>query len=144
MLDADFLERKTNLIARDLDRLAEFDQLTYDEIAKDWRAFNTVERLLEMIITRAIDMNRHIIAEMGTGREKTYKHEETFIELGNLGVLDTAFATKIAPSAGLRNRLVHDYNGTDPKIVYKSAGEARQDFADYCDAILKFITKSAP
>lgn len=115
--------------------------MTFDEVAKDWRSYTLVERLLEQIITRAIDMNRHMIAELGEGTERTFKHEETFLELANLDVIDEKLAKQTAPSAGLRNRLVHDYNDTDPRIIYNSIGEALEDYSHYCEAILQFIEK---
>lgn len=141
MLNIDFLKHKVNLIVRDLDRLNEFRDMTYDDVAKDWRSFHIVERLLEQIITRAIDLNRHIIAEIGTGRERVTKHEETFIELGSLGVLEQSLAEQIAPSAGLRNRLVHEYNDTKPEIIFASVKDALKQYTAYCDAILKFVEK---
>lgn len=142
MLNTIFLKRKANLILRDLDRLVEYGSKTFDQVAKDWPSMSAVERLLEKIITRAIDMNRHLIAELGTGRERTYKHEETFLELANLGVLDSELAKAIAPSAGLRNRLVHEYNDTNEKIIFASVKTCLDHYTKYCDAVLQFIEKN--
>ncbi len=61
--------------------------------------------------------------------------------LSQLGIYSEEFAKQIAPSAGLRNRLVHEYNNTRLDIIYKSVGEAIQQYAKYCDSILKFIEK---
>ncbi|MEK7668441.1 MAG: HepT-like ribonuclease domain-containing protein, partial [Gemmatimonadota bacterium] len=41
----------------------------------------------------------------------------TSVGLGDAGVLEGGLATRLAPSAGLRNRLVHEYNGLDDRKV---------------------------
>ena len=39
----------------------------------------------------------------------------SFTRLAELGVLDAEFARRIARAAGLRNRLVHEYEDIDPR-----------------------------
>ena len=142
MLDQDFIKRKVKLIQEELAHIEEFADLSFDEVAKDYRKLAIIERLLEKIITRAIDINQHILAEKGKGSEAVRRYEETFTELVQLGIYSEDFAKAIAPSAGLRNRLVHEYDNLDGKIVYNSVGEALQQYAKYSDFILKFIEKN--
>jgi uncharacterized protein YutE (UPF0331/DUF86 family) len=139
MLDKEFIKRKIKLIQEELAHLEDFASLSFDEVAKDYMKLAAVERLLEKIITRAIDINQHILAEKGKGSEAVRRYEETFIELAQLGVYSEEFGKAIAPSAGLRNRLVHEYDSVDEKIVYNSVGEALSQYTQYCDSILKFI-----
>ena len=141
MLDKDFIKRKVKLIQEELVHIEEFADLSFDEVAKDYRKVAIIERLLEKIITRAIDINQHILAEKGKGSEAVRRYEETFTELAQMGIYSEDFGKAIAPSAGLRNRLVHEYDNLDEKIVYKSVGEALAQYAAYCDFILKFIEK---
>lgn len=142
MLNRQFIERKIKLIEEEMHNLEPFEHKTFDEIAKHGAKFAALERYLERLITRAIDINQHLLAELGDGSEKVRKYRDTFIELHKLGVYDDGFAKQIAKSAGLLNRLVHDYNNTDPAIIYSSVGEALRDYTQYCDAILKFIDQS--
>lgn len=142
MLDKEFIKRKVKLIQEDLAHLEELAHLSFNEVAKDIMKLATVERLLEKIITRAIDINQHILAEKGKGLESVRRYEETFTDIAGLGVYPEEFARAIAPSAGLRNRLVHEYDNMDEKIVYDSVSEALQQYAKYCDFILKFIEKA--
>ena len=90
---------------------------------------------------RAIDINQHIVAEVGRGDEHINGYEDTFYVLSDLEIYSMEFAKKIAPSAGLRNRLVHEYNNTKEEIVYKSVGDAISQYVKYCGYILKFIEK---
>jgi uncharacterized protein YutE (UPF0331/DUF86 family) len=142
MLDTDFLTRKAKMIQEELAHLEEFKQYSFDEIAKDFRKLAVVERLLEKIIMRAIDINQHIIAEMGNGVQESRGYEQTFLGLAELGVYPEEFAKTVAPSAGLRNRLVHEYDKLDQEIIYKSVGEALEQYAKYCDYILKYAEKN--
>ena len=63
MVNRDFIYRKISLIEDELMHLTEFENMTLDEVAKDYKSQAIVERLLERIITRAIDVNQHLIGE---------------------------------------------------------------------------------
>lgn len=138
MVDKEFINRKIKLIQEELAHLESFHGHSLDEVAKDFVKIAAVERLLEKIITRAIDINQHILAEKGSGKEAVRRYEETFLQLADLGVYSTEFAETIAPSAGLRNRLVHEYDNIDQKIIYSSVGEALEQYTKYCSYILQF------
>jgi len=139
MLDRIFIRRKIKLIQEELSRLDKLGHYTFEEIVNDFIRMYAVERVLEKIIMRAIDINQHIIAEIGHGDESIRGYEDTFHALFKLGVYSEDFAKEIAPSAGLRNRLVHEYNDTKDEIIYKSVEDAIIQYAKYCSSILKFI-----
>jgi len=141
-IDIHFIRRKIKLIQEDLSELDSLAHYSFDEINKDHIKFLAVERLLEKIIMRAIDINQHIIAELGKGDERVRGYEDTFYILSQFGIYGEEFAKQIAPSAGLRNRLVHEYNNTRQDIIYKSVSEAVAQYVKYCDSILKFIENS--
>jgi uncharacterized protein YutE (UPF0331/DUF86 family) len=140
-IDIHFIRRKIKLIQEDLSELDRLAHHSFDEITKDRIKFLAVERLLEKIIMRAIDINQHMIAELGRGDEPVRGYEDTFYILSQFGIYDEEFAKQIAPSAGLRNRLVHEYNNTRQDIIYKSVSEAVAQYVRYCDSILRFIEK---
>ena len=141
MLDNDFLSRKIKLIQEDLSLLEKLGAYSFDELAKDFIKMGAVERVLEKVIMRAIDINQHLIAELGKGNERVRSYEDTFYVLSDLGVYSEKFAKAIAPSAGLRNRLVHEYNDTKKEIIYKSVAQAISQYSKYCAYILKFLSK---
>jgi len=116
-IDIHFIRRKIKLIQEDLSELDNLAHYSFDEITKDHIKFLAVERLLEKIIMRAIDINQHMIAELGRGDERVRSYEDTFYILSQLGIYGEEFAKQIAPSAGLRNRLVHEYNNTRQDIM---------------------------
>lgn len=81
-------------------------------IAFDYFLHKAIERIIEVIVTEAIDINQHIIAETGEGKVG-FDYGQTFGELAKLGVFPKKFGNKIAKSAGLRNILAHRYRELD-------------------------------
>lgn len=142
MLNQELIKSKIYLITQDLERLKSFGIETFDEVAKDAMKYAAVQNLLMKIIGRAIDINEHVISKKA-GLEKGFhlKYRETFLELGELGVLPKRFAQEISKSAGFRNALVHDYDNLEDYIVYKSIGDAISQYTKYCEYILKFLEK---
>lgn len=141
MVNKDLVESKCDYIAKDLAKLAPYSEKTFEEIAAAPELMPFIERMLERIVTRAIDMNRHILAEIGDGTEHLQTNEDTFLALVKHDVIGRELAKQIAPSAGLRNRLVHDYDDTDDKIVFQSVGKALEQYPPYCQAVLEFVDK---
>lgn len=122
MVRREFVLRKLQLIADDLERLVQFKDETLASLTGDFVKLAAVERLLERIVMRAIDIIEHLISELDTGEGKSTRltYRDTFLFLAALGVYPQEFAEQIARSAGLRNILVHDYNDADRKIVHGS------------------------
>jgi uncharacterized protein YutE (UPF0331/DUF86 family) len=139
MLDKNFITRKIKLIQEEIAKLEELGNYTFEEIKDDFIKRYSVERALEKIIMRAIDINQHIIAENAAGYEAIRGYEDTFHILTKLSIYPEKFSKQIAPSAGLRNRLVHEYNDTKDEIVYNSAADAIIQYTEYCNYILKYI-----
>lgn len=138
MLRKNFIKRKIKLIQDDLDKLSELKKFSFKEISGDFYKLAALERLLERIIVRAIDINEHIILEAGTNEEiKGYR--DTFIILAKFKVYSKKFASEIAKSAGLRNAIVHEYDNLDLSLIYKSVKEALEQYFKYCKYILKYI-----
>lgn len=139
MINKDLIQRKLALNQGDLEHLKEFGGFIIDKIAHDPGKHAACERYLERLIGRAIDINQHIIAELGDSTLKVTRYRETFLALADLGVYPKEFAKQIAPSAGLRNALVHEYNNIDPEMLKKSIGEAINEFNKYAQYILTFV-----
>lgn len=140
-IDARFIKRKIKLIEEDLLRLKQLEKFTFDEIAGDFFKHCTAERLLEVIIMRAVDINSHIISRLGSGIERARSYADTFLILEEMNVLPAKFAKQISNSAGFRNVLAHEYDEVDMNEVYKSIGEGLRDFKKYCGYILEFLDK---
>ena len=136
MIDKNLISRKINLIIKDLKPLKSISYLSEKEYLRNsiWEV--QAERYLERIIGRMIDINYHIITESGNSPPPDYF--QSFIELGKLKILPLEFSREIASLAGLRNRIVHEYNTLDERKIYKATKEAMKNIPKY----LQFIVKS--
>lgn len=146
MLRPEFVERKLQLIAEELGRLTQFRDISYDELIADTIRLAAVERILERVVLRAVDVNEHLIGDLATGSEpKTTRltYRETFLRLADYDIYPADFAERIARSAGLRNILVHEYNDVDHRIVHGSIRTALEDFTAYVDAVRDFLRRRA-
>jgi uncharacterized protein YutE (UPF0331/DUF86 family) len=56
--------------------------------------------------------------------------------------LPSELAQRLAPGAGLRNRLAHVYEDIDPVKVYAGLREALELFPAYVEAIEAFLSRS--
>ena len=139
MLNKIFIQRKIKLIQEDLEKIAPLAQIPLDNLASNAVEFAAAERFLERIITRAIDINRHIIAELGNGSEQVRQYENSFLCLSDIGIYPKDFAQAIAPSAGLRNVLVHEYDNVEKTLLYESLHKALSQYTEYCNFLLEFL-----
>lgn len=137
MIDKELIRRKIRLIAKDLKELKPITNLSEKEYFKDSIHEVLAERFLERIITRMIDINYHIIVESDEPPPKDYY--SSFVELSKMKILSYDFANDLAQYAGLRNRLVHEYNELDERKVYKAAKKIIKDLPKYLKCIEGFV-----
>ncbi|OIO00206.1 hypothetical protein COY52_06085 [Candidatus Desantisbacteria bacterium CG_4_10_14_0_8_um_filter_48_22] len=126
-IDKVLVKRKFSLIISDMLRLKPMAKLTIKEYRAEFENEILAERYLERIIGRTIDVNYHSIAGLGNPPPKDYY--ESFVEMGELGIISIALAEKMAKASGLRNRLAHEYNGIDEKKVFESIKICLEGFA---------------
>jgi len=137
MVNKDLIYRKIKLISKDLKGLKQISYLSEKEYFANPILEIQVERHLERIIGRMIDINYHIITEIGDPPPSDYF--ESFVNLGKLKVLPKEFSQEIASYAGLRNRLVHEYNFLDEKKIYQAMKKLMKDIPKYFQYIEKYI-----
>lgn len=137
MIDRQMVFRKMKLMSNDLKEIRRISYLKEKEYFKNPIYEVQAERYLERIISRMIDINCHLIAESGSAPSSDYFG--TFIELGKLKITPAEFAEKIAPYAGLRNRLVHEYNALNQKKIYSAIKRIIKDVSKYLGYIEKHI-----
>jgi len=98
------------------------------------------ERYLERMIGRMIDVNYHLITDAGHAPPRDY--HDSFTQLAKLRVLPPAFASQIAACAGLRNRLVHEYDEIDPRRVYEGLQAAVRDIPEYLRRVNEHVERA--
>jgi uncharacterized protein YutE (UPF0331/DUF86 family) len=137
MIDRQLITRKMSLILEDVAAMIRLTQLSREEYLKDSVNEALAERYLERAIGRMIDMNFHLITESGQASPKDY--HESFVRLSTLGVMTADLAKEMAMAAGLRNRIVHEYDDIDPERVYEALPVAVRRIPIYLDHVQRFL-----
>lgn len=137
MINRELIQNKMSDIAsyfRELEPLLrENARAIIDENLK----LRTVERLFQLIVDTAIDINTHIIVESGFAVPEDY--QSTFIVLADNKVLAMDFALKISPSVGLRNLVVHKYGRVDVKKMVDDIKNEIGQYKEYLRRITEFL-----
>lgn len=141
-VDSELVTRKLLLITRDLDVLAPFATKPVATFLESRVDQAVVERLLERMIGRMIDVNYHLITE--GGQPPPLDYHASFLKLAELGVTSPDFARRIARSAGLRNRLVHEYDEIDPRKLFESLQAAKDDIVTYVRSVEAYLQRLSP
>ncbi len=138
-LDREMLSQKLLDMTKYLDELASLRVPTFAEYKKDHIKRYAVERLIELIVEFATDINRHMVSALGESSPPTYY--DTFAEMANLKILPKNLALRLASTTGLRNRLVHRYEEIDHKVVYHSIDPLLENYRKYAVVIYDYLEK---
>ena len=111
--------------------------LTFDDYVNNMVTKRAIERELQLIVESATDINNMILKKMG--KSLLRDRYNSFIDLAENNVIDMEFAVKIAPSAGLRNILVHEYKEIEDEIVYNSIINVKKLYLEYIDIISEYL-----
>lgn len=144
MTAADILivQRKLSVITEALSLLEPIADMPLTEYLGKVYERKAAERILQTLIDAAVDINTHLLVDAGFPPPADYY--SSFVDVARkLGVLDIKLATSLAPSAGLRNRLIHEYDNIDDAIVHASMKVALKLYPDYVDAVLHFVEHPA-
>ena len=112
-----------------------------EELISNYELRSAIERNLHVAIESALALGEMIISELGGEPPETNK--EVFIRLGELGVIPSNFAERLAPLAGLRNILVHQYNRVDPQKILEFLPRIIRDLRDYIGYVMNFLSESS-
>jgi uncharacterized protein YutE (UPF0331/DUF86 family) len=140
-IDRALVTRKLLLVTADIESLVEIRDKGLAAYLGNSIDQAVVERRLERAVGRMIDINYHVITASGQPPPSDY--HASFLKLGELGVLEPDFARTIARAAGLRNRLVHDYEDLDPRKVFDALGEALRDVPIYLARVNDHVKRAA-
>lgn len=132
-IDAAIVRRKLGHIMASLELLGPMRGFPLQEYRRRVWERKGVERVLQEAIEAALDVNAHLIAELG--HEVPDDYFGGFVKLGQLGILSEEQAGALAPSAGLRNRLVHEYDALDDAKILSAVGTILDLYPHYIRAI---------
>lgn len=119
-------------------KLTRFKKMSLEEFTGNSDNTDLAERNLEVAVEAMLDIGNHIIASLDY--EKPEDYFDIFMILGKNKVIAKEFAEKLAPLAGLRNRIIHNYTKIDHDLILKNIKERLSDFEEFSKQILTFIS----
>jgi len=137
MIEKRLLKRKLSKLREYLEELQPFVKISLQDYLNDYKNKRTVERDIQLIVECATDINTHILVETKESSPKDYY--SSFTELAKLHVLSHNFALSIAETAGLRNRLVHEYEEIKDAIVYRNIKKVLSLYQEYIEHVIKYL-----
>jgi len=137
-LEVAVLQRKLSRIVENLSEIRTLKALTIGEWRADAMRRAAAERWLHVCIEAAIDLNSHLL--VGLGHPAPPDGYQSFLDLArHTKIIDADLASKLAPSVGLRNRLVHRYDDLDDALVLKGLGDASRLFPRYVELVSEYV-----
>lgn len=141
-LNTESVQRRLVAIDERLDELRQLGDVTVESFADDWLVRAAAERVLTQLVELAAQINTHVVA--ASGQVPPTEYRESFSAAAKVGTLSPELAAKIAPSAGLRNILVHQYLDADLEIVAKSVAMAVTDYSAYVREVANWLKNREP
>ena len=132
-VDQQLVERKLQRIAENLTELEKVHRQGWNHYQSTKLVRKGTEKYIQETVEAASDINSHILVEKGLGVPEDYY--QGFIKLGEGRVIPFDLAQEIAPAAGLRNRIVHDYEKLDDRKVFDSIEKMFEIFPKYIQAV---------
>ncbi len=137
MIDSDLIARKLVILKGYVEELEPFKNVSLEEYKKDYVKKRAAERLVQLIVEVASDISAYVLVESGKAAPKDYY--DSFIRAPEVGLVSQALADKLAPFAGLRNRLVHEYGDVRDDIVFKSIPTALRHYTTFISEANAFL-----
>ncbi len=136
-LDPELVERRLRRMRELLDFLGARRPLTADELAADLATQLAVGKGLELLVEMAYAINSHVSIAGGGLPPDDYR--SSFAAAASAGAISEELAERLAPSAGVRNVLVHEYLAVDFAQVSDALDEGVDDFRRYVEQVARYV-----
>jgi uncharacterized protein YutE (UPF0331/DUF86 family) len=132
------IERRLDELSERLARLQPPSDKARTEFDQDPYLRDIVERNLEIAAQCCIDVSHRIISLEGA--RKPVDYYDAILSMGELGVLPADFARYLAPRAGFRNILVHEYLSLDWDEVYRALHRL-EDLERFAELVRRWLRR---
>jgi uncharacterized protein YutE (UPF0331/DUF86 family) len=130
------INERLNEIDENVAFLEEMKNTSFDNFSKDKKIHKLARYCLQLAIQSILDICHHIIVDNNWTKPET--HSEAIAILAQRGIFPHDFAERIAPLAGLRNLLIHEYLKIDLKLLYGHL-QHLQDFREFQKYIIAYL-----
>ena len=137
MIDKDLIRRKLSRLNMYLDKIRPIMDKPFNEYLSEFYLKTSAERLIQLIVECASDINNHVVVEKGQRPPEDYA--SSFLRASEAGLISYELANRIKASAGMRNIIVHEYMDIDDEIIYKTLPIAVADYQAYIKQVDAFL-----
>jgi uncharacterized protein YutE (UPF0331/DUF86 family) len=134
MINKDTIKAKLNILRENLANIKDILKLPDDKLQTEKISLSAMERYFQLMVDATVGTNEHIISEENLQVPNDYFG--TFSILGKADILPYDFSQKIAPSVGLRNQLVHQYEKIDSLKVIQDIRANIHQYDEYLAYII--------
>lgn len=138
MVRVDVIRQKLAVLHGYLGELKAHRAISFEDFVAGGDPQRAIERLLQLVVEAAVDINTHVATE-AQGIPPT-DYTDSFWSAAKSGLISVELATRLAPSAGLRNALVHEYGDIDNAKVHSAIPMAINGFRDYVREVNKWLS----
>jgi uncharacterized protein YutE (UPF0331/DUF86 family) len=136
-LDPDAIAGKLRTMRRLLDELEHLGVVSADRFAQEFVTQLVVERIVSQLVDLAAAINAHVAAvESGAAPQDLRR---SFAAAADAGLIDLDLAERLAPSAGLRNVLVHAYLELDVARLVAAVPLAVDEYGEYVRQVARWV-----
>ena len=128
-LDVGSVGGKLRAMRRLLDEVVRFGPVDADRFAADYGVQLIVERIVSQLVDLAASVNAHLAAVLSGSAPRDVR--SSFAVAAGVGVITADLAAELAPSAGLRDVLVHAYLEVDLEVLAASVPLERERYGEY-------------
>lgn len=137
MVDVQIVTERLEALKAYLAELDHYARYSLDELTSDFVKYRAAQHSLQLAAQAVVDIATHISTADYNSRVQDYR--QAIETLGQEGVLPPAFADRLAPIAGFRNILVHEYLAVDPARLYSMLVHGREDLRAYGRYITEYL-----
>lgn len=141
-LDADVVHARLRLIRELLDDLEDVGEATKERLEQERLTRRAIERILGQLVDLAVSVNGHVAAALLDRGPSDYRN--SFRLAAEAGAIGEDLARDLAPSAGLRNVLIHEYTAIDLDRVARSVPVALDGYRRYVSEVARFLKERRP
>jgi len=134
------IEDKINQINKYREELGTFMPVSFEEYSKDISKKAACERYIEKIAESAVDLA--ILFIRLKNLESPEDDDTSFFILAKNNVITDELSKKLSNLKGMRNRLAHQYEKVDDKLVFNAVDfEIEEDIENFIKCIERGVNK---
>jgi uncharacterized protein YutE (UPF0331/DUF86 family) len=136
-LDDAVILAKLRIMRRLLDELERLGRVDVERFTEEFAVQLVVERIMSQLVDLASSINAHVVAVETAVAPANIR--QSFTAASAVGLISHDLADQLAPSAGLRNVLVHAYVDLDVTRLADAAPLATEQYGEYVRQVARWV-----